>query len=446
MKLSRRSMLASTAALAAGCSFAEPPLDAPSVPQAVALNVAAPSYGSLGNPLLTEERSEDTYRRGLTTLESNRESPYGPTRGGYSLALQFYEELYPHNVEPITTEEARTAALDTVEALLADLVILASHDATRLGPEGLLLPLDRFSGPAGAELKREFFPSVLDQFRRDGALYALPIGARPLMLYYDEDHFKLHGVPPVDASWDWDDLLESAVRLTTREVDGTVARWGLIAHLHDPWWALWQNRAEAVDPVTLQCRLQEPAAVEALQFVHDLIHKYRVSPPVPLRDLFELILGQRSLPAMLYSHDALLHSGFRTAALPRGRARAVPVRGHFGIGIAARTTHTEAAYTALRGLAQSLQEEAAVPASRAAVARLEEIRTDLRPEEVAALQLSLEHGRAEPLPAPPLGTYWEGLLSFEDGDDVTTMVNRACDYLRTHQQQSASPPLWGRAV
>ena len=191
MMLSRRIMLASTAALAAGCSFAEPSLDAPSVPQAVALNVAAPTYGFFRNPLLMwEERPEETYRRSLRTLEADEESPYGPTRGGYSLELQFHGGLYPRSEGPTTTEEARAASLDTLDALLADLVILHSAEATWLGPEGLLLPLDRFSGSAGAELEREFFPSVLNRFRRDGALYALPIGALPLMLYYDEDHFR----------------------------------------------------------------------------------------------------------------------------------------------------------------------------------------------------------------------------------------------------------------
>ena len=429
--LSRRSLLAGTAALAAGCSFAGPSLDAPSVPQEVTLNVAAPTYSFLRNPLFL---NENTYRRGLTTLEADRESPYGPTRGGYSLALQFYDGLFPRNEGPTTTEEARAAALDTVDALLTDLVILHSAEATWLGPEGLLLPLDRFSAAAGAELEREFFPSVLDRLRRDGALYALPIGALPLMLYYDENHFLLHGVPPVDASWNWDDLVESAVTLTTRKTDGTVARWGLIAHLYDVWWALWQNGAEAVDPDTLQCRLQEPVAVEALQFVHDLIYKYRVSPPVSSSDLWELDFVYRSPPAMLYSHNAPLLPGFRTAALPRGKVRATPVRADFAIGIAARTKHTEAAYTALRGLTQAMQEEAAVPASRAALARLADIRADLRPAEVAAIQHALEHGRAEPLPGPQLGTLGRAMQGLGRGDDVATMVNHACAHVREYQQ------------
>ena len=38
---------------------------------------------------------------------------------------------------------------------------------------------------------------------------------------------------------------------------------------------------------TQQCRLPEPVAVEALQFVHDLLHKHRVSPLAEMRDLWD---------------------------------------------------------------------------------------------------------------------------------------------------------------
>ena len=60
------------------------------------------------------------------------------------------------------------------------------HEARWWGENGLLLPLDRFSGAGESELNQEFFPTVLNQYRRDGALYALPVDAAPLMLYYDQ--------------------------------------------------------------------------------------------------------------------------------------------------------------------------------------------------------------------------------------------------------------------
>lgn len=443
MKLSRRTMLASTGALAAGCSFAEPPLDAPSVPQAVALNVAASTMLYLSFlDQFDEDKPEDRHRRAVAMLETDKENPYGPSRGRYSLTLRFFGKLYPMPEVSQTAEEQEAASLEVATALLeeleADLVIVPMHDAMLLGKHGLLLPLDRFSGRMGMDLEREFFPSVLSQFRRGGALYALPVGALPQMLHYDEGHFLVQGVPPVDGSWNWDDLVERAAKLTTYKEDGMVDRWGLIAHMDWVWWALWQNGAEAVDSDTLQCRLQEPAALEALQYLHDLIHTHRVSPPTIWRDLRSS--RWPSPPAMLYDHFPLAPSGYRTAALPQGKMHATPVRADFGIALTAQTKHPDAAYTALRGLTHALQNEVAIPASRAAAARLADIRTDLRPAEVAAIQHSLEHGRAEPQPIKNVAqmiAMHEVMESLGRGDDVATMVISACSAVREYQQQGA---------
>jgi len=431
--LSRRSLLAGTAALATGCGN---PFSAPSVPQEIELKVAASTrmHASFGYP--PSGWPEGKYIRAVAVLEADRENRFGPTRGGYSLALRFFDELRPLPLEPPKTakeakeaeEEALKAAAGLLEDLEADLVTVLPHDANWLGREGLLLPLDRFSGPEEAALNREFFPSVVSAFRRDGALYALPIAARPLMLHYDEHYFAAQGAPPVDASWDWNDLVENAARLTSYKEDGTVARWGLIAHLDGILWALWQNEAAVVDPVSLQCRLQEPAAVQALQFVHDLMHKRRVSPPVSGLELWEMLVVGRSLPAMLYDYSpSYFDTGsFRMSPLPRGKVAAVPMRADLGLAIPARTRHTETAYTALMGLTLAMQEEVVIPASRVAVERLADLRSDLRPAEVAAIQYSLEHGRAEPEPGLQTGVVYEVLERFGRGEDVAAVVNGAC--------------------
>ena len=295
------------------------------------------------------------------------------------------------------------------------------------GENGLLLPLDRFSGAGESELNREFFPTVLNQYRRDGALYALPVDAAPLMLFYDPRHFTNQGVPMPDVNWDWDDLVRNAVKLTTAKQDGTVARWGLIAHGQRVFWALWQNEATIVDMDTRQCRLPEPAAVEALQFVHDLLHKHRVSPLAEMRDLWEYL--RATPPAMLYDFPPMIHNqrnSFRMAALPRGKVSATPVRTHLGIGIAARTQRTEAAFAALKGFNLAMQEHVAIPAGREAVARLADIRTDISPEEVIAVQQSLEYGREWPQHGLVLRTMDDITWGLGRGDDVATIVNQAC--------------------
>ena len=131
----------------------------------------------------------------------------------------------------------------------ADLVTVWPQEAHALGEMGILLPLDRFSGD-GSGLSGEFYSSVLDNYQEKDALYALPVGADPLMLSYDADYFASMGLAPPNSTWDWDILVENALKLTRREEDGTVSRWGLIAHNSSIWWALWQNEAELADALT----------------------------------------------------------------------------------------------------------------------------------------------------------------------------------------------------
>lgn len=288
--LTRRSLLGSTAVLATGCSALETPLSPPSAPQRAEINVAAFSrYASLSMPSsdgALHGNPEENYQQAAATLEEDRDNFYGPARGGYTLALRFFENLYGIMEEPPKSQEeleaAQAAALEAAAGILddleADLVTVGAEEARWWGRSGLLLPLDRFTGPESAELNHEFYPSVLNQYQVDGVQYALPVGAAPLMLFYDEEYLANLGVSPPDASWHWDDLARNAATLTRSNKSGTVLRWGLVARGERIFWALWQNEASLVDMDSLQCRLQEPAGVEALQFVHEVMHKHRVSP------------------------------------------------------------------------------------------------------------------------------------------------------------------------
>lgn len=408
--LTRRALIASTSALAAGCGFFDPPSEAPSTLQETELNWA--TRRSLGSFATAEDV--------MVALQEKEGNPFGPKLGRY--------QLTPRQLE-------RSASFDDLEAqiesLQADLVTVGHVSARVLGERGALLPLDRFSGTDGSDFERNFYPAVLAQFRQ-GSLYALPVSVLLEMAYYDARYFAERGVPPMDSAWDWDDLVESALRLTQRDSGGSVTRWGLATQNIGLWWALWQNEADLLDPSTLQCRLREPAAVAALQFVHDLLHAHRVSPTLARLDLAKLFPP----PAIFYSYPPVRPSSgsFRLAELPRGRVHATPVHGEIGIGIAARTEKPEAAYMALRGVVHAMQELVEVPAAKDAIARLAESRQDLRPEEVAAIQRSMDHSHPSAQDTAQLHTMYEITEAIVRGDDVATVANQACSLLREYQQ------------
>lgn len=456
--LTRRSLLGSTAvlggaaALAAGCSAFGNPLAMPSAPQATEINlVASKTYAYLSPPLdggSNFESSEEKYQRAAAALEKDRENPYGPARGRYRLAVRFFNDIFPFiDGNPKTQEEleaARNRGLKAVAGILrnleADIVTVRPEEARRWGRDGLLLSLNHFSGTEQADLEQEFFPSMLNPYREEDALYALPIGAAPLMLFYDEAFIAKQGVSPPDLSWDWNDLAENAVKLTTRQADGTVARWGLVAHGVRIFWALWQNGASMVDIETLQCRLPEPAAVQALQFVHDLMHKHQVSPVVTPWDLWHYT--RQNPPALLYDSPPLRanqSNRFRMAPLPRGKVYTAQVSTAVGIGIAARTQHAEAAYMALRGYTRTMQAQVAVPASREALARLADTRKDLLPSEVAAVQHAMEHGREWPRWGLPYVVAENVMDNLVRGDDVATVVSKACHIVNYFRETGRMP-------
>ena len=421
--LSRRTLIGSTAALAAGCGFLESQAKVTGPLQETSLNLAfsdaiASLTGTHG------VRPLEKYRQAVAELAEDADDPYGFQQGRYSLALRRIG-TFPHWDEYATL----------LEDLEADLVTVSGYDAQALGERGVLLPLDRFSGNNERPFDREYYPNVLAQFQAQGTLYALPVGVRPLVLYYDAAQFRREGVPPVDSNWDWDALVVNAAKLTERTADGAVARWGLATHSEGLWWALWQNEADVVDPDTLQCRLQEPAAIEALQFFRDLLHTHRVSPAV-YRDLRKVIFESGNPPAMVYGLPPMRpsHGDYRLAEIPRGKVRAVPVLADLGIAIAARTADPEAAYSALRGLANVMQKYVTVPAQRKAVATLGETRKDLRPEEVIALQQSMEHSYGWPQTGAQIGAIRYLVEALVDGDDVATVVNQACSIVREYQQ------------
>ena len=369
-------------------------------------------------------RPEPYLHQTVATLAEDEENPLGPKRARYTLNMKYQVELL-----------AQADLVTWMESNEIDLLTVDQWSAIGLGEEGILLPLDQFTGADGPALMQSFYPVVLEQYRW-GELYALPLDALPLMLNYHSPYFREEPLPP-DGSWDWDDLVESAAQLTRRKDDGSVARWGVIPHFNGLWWALWQNEAVAVDPNTQACRLQEPAAVEALQFIHDLLHTHRVTPTVD-EDLWKLVFQPVGLPpAMVYTYHPMhqLRNSFRVAALPRGKVQAVPTWSSMGIAIASRTKHAEAAYTALKALVEVMQSRVHVPAQKEAVARIGDLRPELSKEEVEAYQQAMANGREwfSRFGAARYAMH-EIAKMLVRGDDVATVVNEGCSLVSEYQR------------
>jgi multiple sugar transport system substrate-binding protein len=134
---------------------------------------------------------------------------------------------------------------------------------------------------------QDFFPEVTDRFTRETNVYAIPRDTAPFAcVYYNKDLFDQEGVPYPTEDWTWDDMLTKAQALTKRDEKNRIKTWGFYG------WA-WQNfiygnGANLVDDTRNPQKsvLDDPLAIEGLQFYADLINKHKVMPtPVALSNV-----------------------------------------------------------------------------------------------------------------------------------------------------------------
>lgn len=128
--------------------------------------------------------------------------------------------------------------------------------------------------------EEDFYPTVLDYFRGpDGNVYMMPDAIDVQRLYYNRDLFDAAGVAYPTDEWTWQDFKDAAAALTQGE--GVDKTYGFFA---DSWWAVWlpyvwQNAGDILSEDGVTCTLNEPEAVEALEWFGDFIRQgYSPSP------------------------------------------------------------------------------------------------------------------------------------------------------------------------
>src|SRR5260221_5847669 len=144
----------------------------------------------------------------------------------------------------------------------------------------LIAPLDDAygSGPNQIDLSA-MPPKVIDGFKKDGKIYAVPANFATLMLYYNKDLFAAAGIqnPPKTM----DEFRADAVKLTNKDSSGTVSQYGVVLPDHQTIanWPLliWADGGDLLDAKGCSM-LADPKTVSAVQTWADLVVKNGISP------------------------------------------------------------------------------------------------------------------------------------------------------------------------
>jgi multiple sugar transport system substrate-binding protein len=123
----------------------------------------------------------------------------------------------------------------------------------------------------------------VDFYNFKGKQFGLPYMYTTVILYYNEDYIKAQGLTPpaeIEDTFDWTQFRDYALKLTKREGD-EVKMWGALTTggIETSWLNFMRaNGGDFLNADSTKCIVDEPASVEAWQFLADMRLKDQVSP------------------------------------------------------------------------------------------------------------------------------------------------------------------------
>ena len=198
-----------------------------------------------------------------------------------------FQEMYPHislkfqhipHAEYTYKLQLMFASGDSADVV--DLNLNQNYDF--YASQDLLTDLLPMVMQAGVPLI-EFEESIIQRLQRHGGLHMMPAATHPgpAGLFYNKTIFDEVGVSYPSDSWTYDDLTEAALKLTERDADGRVTRFGTDAASR---WSVNHTVLHSfgggwIDVETgTRSLLLDDGTVDAYQWLYDLYHTHQVSP------------------------------------------------------------------------------------------------------------------------------------------------------------------------
>ncbi|MQA86702.1 MAG: extracellular solute-binding protein [Streptosporangiales bacterium] len=203
----------------------------------------------------------------------------GHVYDAYAEIIERFEK--DHGVEVVWEkfqwEDMRPKLLADFESgNVPDLVEDPSAWATEFAVTGNVASLRSYIDSDGAEMgfPDDWQEDTVRRYTVDGQVYGIQLHLTSQQLIYNKAMFSDAGINKPPATWD--DFLATARELTRGEVHGCALNYDYT--YSTPW--LLQNGVQYYEGSELL--VPRDAAVEALQFQRDLVHKHKVSPVPPV--------------------------------------------------------------------------------------------------------------------------------------------------------------------
>lgn len=314
----------------------------------------------------------------------------------------------------------RKLMLDHIAGTMPDVVTLDASSAAVFIDNGTLLDLTPFVERDGFDLG-QFYPNVVDIARRGDRLYAVPTDFTPMVMYCNRRHFREAGLDAPDGRWTFDQFVAAAKALT-RE-----GRYGFEFANWMPGWVmfLWNHGADVLSPDGARAsgHFDAPAAVEAVQFLADLVVRHKVAPDLSQAaamgvDLFATgrasmkVVGHWYLVGLKASKDVAMED-VAVVELPTNLPKSVTVMYEAGNAIGRHCRQPELAWEYLKfWTSRSVQER--YNSSGIAVCARRDVETAKTTGHADEAALAAAFQRIVPSARAPWGARVEGYDRVED--------------------------------
>jgi multiple sugar transport system substrate-binding protein len=144
---------------------------------------------------------------------------------------------------------------------------------------GIALDITDELAKRGIDVKSEVWECALPLVQFNGRIYGFPANVATDALFFNKDVFDRMGEPyPTSHPWTWDEFLPLAQRMTVRDAEGRIKQYGFSFDpgMYKTFLEQWGARIYTEDGTA--AAIDSPQAIAAMQFVQDLIFKYRVMP------------------------------------------------------------------------------------------------------------------------------------------------------------------------
>jgi sn-glycerol 3-phosphate transport system substrate-binding protein len=165
---------------------------------------------------------------------------------------------------------------------LPDVAVTEISSVPVLGALGAAQPVDELiASSGGKQFLDRFWPSMLLNCTYGGKVYGVPFQRSTPVMFSNKDAFAEAALDPEKPPATWDELTSVAQKLTKHDGERTT-RWGIELPLEAFNWfyyaVTYANGGETLTADGTKVLWDQPKNVEALQFWHDLVNKYKVTP------------------------------------------------------------------------------------------------------------------------------------------------------------------------